>query len=163
MTRPRSDGIALSRLAELGLQLPQVPSPAGSYRPYARIGDSVMTAGQLPLWEGRLHRTGKLGIDVDLDDGIELARIAGLNVLAVLAAASGDLDQVVIVKVNVYVASAPTFTDQHLVANGASDLFASVLEDQGVHARAAVGVASLPMDSPVEVDVVAEISAAWSA
>ena len=146
------------RLAELGLTLPTMPAPAAAYRPYARVGDSVMTAGQLPVVEGRLPRTGRLGREVDLDTGIELARIAGLNVLAVLEAASGDLDRVAIVKVNVFVASDPMFVEQHLVANGASDLFSAVLGDHGVHARSAVGVACLPLNSPVEIDVVAQLT-----
>lgn len=157
MTRASRSATAISRLAELGLSLPPVPSPAAAYRPYARVGDSVMTAGQLPVAEGRLVRTGRLGREVDLEAGIELARLAGLNVLAVLEAASGDLDAVAIVKVNVFVACDPVFVEQHLVANGASELFSAVLGDHGVHARSAVGVASLPMGSPVEVDAVAQL------
>lgn len=159
MTRAPRESAAIARLAELGLSLPPVPSPAAAYRPYVRVGDSVMTAGQLPIVDGRLVRTGRLGREIDLEAGIELARLAGLNVLAVLEAASGDLDTVAVVKVNVFVACDPSFIEQHLVANGASELFSAVLGDHGVHARSAVGVASLPMDSPVEVDVVAQLRA----
>ena len=149
---------ANDRLAELGLRLPSPPAPAAAYQPWAQAPDGagglVFTAGQLPVVDGALPRTGKLGAELATADGAELARTAALNVLAVAAAALGDLDRVRVVKVTVFVASAPDFTEQHLVANGASQLFADVLGDAGVHARSAVGVPVLPLDSPVEVEAI---------
>ncbi len=145
---------ATDRLEELGLTLPQVPTPAAAYQPFATVGEFAFTAGQLPVVDGALPRTGKLGSDLSTDEGARLARTAALNVLAVAAAAFDGLDAVRVVKVTVFVASDPTFTEQHLVANGASELLGDVLGDQGVHARSAVGVASLPKDAPVEVEAV---------
>ncbi len=148
---------ATQRLADLGLSLPSVPTPAGAYQPFAASGQLILTAGQLPTVDGTLQQTGKLGDVLTTDDGNQLARTAALNVLAIAAAASGDLDRVRVVKLTVFVASAPTFTEQHLVANGASNLIGEVLGDRGVHARSAVGVAVLPLDSPVEVEAILEV------
>ncbi|MFA9432877.1 RidA family protein [Egicoccus sp. AB-alg2] len=149
---------ALDRLSELGLELPSAPAPAAAYQPWAQLPDGagglVFTAGQLPVVDGVLPRTGKLGADLATDEGAALARTAALNVLAVAAAAIGDLDRVRVVKLTVFVASTPDFTEQHLVANGASELLADVLGDAGVHARSAVGVPVLPLDSPVEVEAI---------
>lgn len=145
-----------ARLEELGLELPEVPAPAAAYRPTARAGDLVLTAGQLPLVDGALSTTGKLG-DLSTEEGAELARTAALNVLAAAASAAGSLDRVRIVKLTVFVASDPAFTEQHLVANGASELLGEVLGERGVHARSAVGVASLPLGAPVEVEAVVEV------
>lgn len=145
---------ASDRLAELGLELPAVPTPAAAYQPWSRTGDLVLTAGQLPVVDGSLRRTGKLGREVTTEQGADLARIAALNVLAVAAAAIGSLDVVRVLKVTVFVASTPDFTEQHLVANGASELLGEVLGDAGVHARSAVGVPVLPLDSPVEVEAI---------
>ncbi|MFA9444024.1 RidA family protein [Egicoccus sp. AB-alg6-2] len=149
---------AQQRLEELGLELPFAPAPAAAYQPWAQLPDTagglVFTAGQLPVVDGTLPRTGKLGADLDTEEGAALARTAALNVLAVAAAAFGDLDRVRVVKVTVFVASSPDFTEQHLVANGASQLLADVLGNAGVHARSAVGVPVLPMDSPVEVEAI---------
>jgi enamine deaminase RidA (YjgF/YER057c/UK114 family) len=145
---------AQQRLHELGLELPAAPAPAAAYQPWASAGGFVFTAGQLPVVDGALPRTGKLGTDLTTEEGAELARTAALNVLAVAAAAFDDLDAVEVVKLTVFVASSPDFTEQHLVANGASDLLAAVLGDAGVHARSAVGVPVLPLDSPVEVEAV---------
>ncbi len=142
------------RLAALGLSLPPVPTPAAAYQPYARTGSLVFTAGQLPVVDGELIRTGRLGAELTTDEGADLARAAALNVLAVAAEAAGSLDRVRIVKVVVFVASADGFTEQHLVANGASTLLGEVLGDAGVHARSAVGVPSLPLGAPVEVEAV---------
>jgi enamine deaminase RidA (YjgF/YER057c/UK114 family) len=142
------------RLQELGLVLPPAPAPAASYQPWAQAGELVFTAGQLPVVGGALPRTGKLGSDLTTEEGADLARTAALNVLAVAAAAFDDLDAVRVVKLTVFVASEPSFAEQHLVANGASDLLAAVLGDAGVHARSAVGVPVLPLDSPVEVEAV---------
>jgi enamine deaminase RidA (YjgF/YER057c/UK114 family) len=142
------------RLQGLGLVLPPAPAPAASYQPWAQAGELVFTAGQLPVVGGALPRTGKLGVDLTTEEGAELARTAALNVLAVAAAAFDDLDAVRVVKLTVFVASEPSFAEQHLVANGASDLLAAVLGDAGVHARSAVGVPVLPLDSPVEVEAI---------
>ncbi|MFW5933950.1 MAG: RidA family protein [Actinomycetota bacterium] len=143
---------ATERLADLGLSLPSMPTPAAAYQPFAGAHGVVLTAGQLPVVDGELPRTGKLGDELSTDEGAQLARIAALNVLAVGAEAFGGLDAVRVVKLTVFVASDPAFTEQHLVANGASELVGEVLGDQGVHARSAVGVAALPKDSPVEVE-----------
>jgi enamine deaminase RidA (YjgF/YER057c/UK114 family) len=142
------------RLAALGLSLPAVPSPAAAYQPWSSAGELVFTAGQLPIVDGQLPSTGLLGDDIDVEAGAGLARIAALNVLAVGAAALGDLDAVRVVKVTVFVASAAGFTEQHLVANGASALLGDVLGDAGLHARSAVGVPALPLGSPVEVEAI---------
>jgi enamine deaminase RidA (YjgF/YER057c/UK114 family) len=143
-----------ARLQELGLVLPPAPKPAASYEPWAQAGELVYTAGQLPVVGGALPRTGKLGTDLTTEEGAELARTAALNVLAVAAEAFEGLDAVRVVKLTVFVASAPSFAEQHLVANGASDLLAAVLGDAGIHARSAVGVPVLPLDSPVEVEAI---------
>jgi enamine deaminase RidA (YjgF/YER057c/UK114 family) len=148
---------AADRLAALGLELPSVPSPAAAYQPFARSGELVLTAGQLPVVDGELPRTGKLGAELSTSEGADLARTAGLNVLAVAAHAAGDLERVRIVKLTVFVASTPDFAEQHLVANGASELLGEVLGEHGVHARSAVGVPVLPLDSPVEVEAIVEV------
>ena len=149
---------ALDRLAALGLTLPAAPAPAAAYQPWAQLpeaaGGLVLTAGQLPVVDGALPRTGKLGDALTTDEGAALARTAALNVLAVAAAALGDLDRVRVVKLTVFVASTPDFTEQHLVANGASEFLADVLGEAGVHARSAVGVPVLPLDSPVEIEAI---------
>ncbi len=142
------------RLAELGLVLPVVPTPAAAYRPYAVEGDRVLTAGQLPVRSGALEVTGRLGAELTTAQGAAEARIAGLNLLAVGAAALGSLDAVRVVKLTVFVASTPEFQEHHLVANGASELLGEVLGEAGVHARSAVGVAALPLGAPVEVEAV---------
>lgn len=151
---------AADRLAALGLELPDVPTPAAAYQPWRRAGDLVFTAGQLPVVDGALPRTGKLGAELTTADGAELARTAALNVLAAAAAAAGDLDRVRVVKLTVFVASTPDFVEQHLVANGASELIGEVLGDEGIHARSAVGVPALPLDAPVEVEAVLEVRGA---
>jgi len=150
---------ASTRLAELGLELPQAAAPIGSYQPAVRVGDLVHTSGQLPLAEGQLVATGKLGAGVDLDAGAEAAGVAALNAIAAIALQAGGVDNIIkIIKVVVFVASAADFTAQPKVANGASDLLADVFGDAGVHARSAVGVAVLPMDAPVEVEILAQVS-----
>lgn len=148
---------AADRLAELGLSLPAVPTPAAAYQPHRRAGDLVFTAGQLPVVDGDLPQTGRLGAEVTTDEGAELARTAALNVLAVAVDAVGDIDRVRIVKLTVFVASDPAFAEQHLVANGASELLGEVLGEDGLHARSAVGVAALPRNSPVEVEAIVEV------
>ncbi len=149
---------AQERLAALGLDLPPPPAPAAAYVPHTRVGDVVMTAGQLPLVDGALVATGRVGDHVTLEQAQDAARTAALNLLAVAAdAAEGDLDRVRVVKLTVFVSSADDFTDQHLVANGASLLLAEVLGDAGIHARSAVGVPRLPLDAPVEVEAMLEL------
>lgn len=142
------------RLAALGLSLPEVPTPAAAYQPYASTGELVLTAGQLPVRGGVLGVTGRLGAELTTEQGAAEARIAALNLLAVGAAAFGSLDAVRVVKLTVFVASAEAFQEHHLVANGASQLLGEVLGDAGVHARSAVGVAALPLGAPVEVEAV---------
>ncbi|MEU1392669.1 MULTISPECIES: RidA family protein [unclassified Nonomuraea] len=147
------------RIAELGHELPQPVTPLAAYVPTARTGDLVYTSGQVPMLEGKLHQTGKLGIDLGVDEGKAQARICVLNALAALKAELGELSRVRrIVKVVVFVASAPSFTEQPQVANGASDFLAEVFGEAGKHARSAVGVAALPLDAPVEVELIAEVS-----
>ena len=145
------------RLAELGITLPQLAAPAGSYLPFARTGNLVFTAGQLPFVDGRLPATGKVGAEVTPEDAKEYARLAGLNVLAAIDAAVG-LDAVErVVKIVGFVASAEGFTGQPGVINGVSDLMAQVFGEAGRHARSAVGVAELPLGSPVEVEAIVQV------
>ena len=145
------------RLAELGIELPQLAAAAGSYLPTARTGNLVFTAGQLPFVEGRLPATGRVGAEVSPEDAQGYARQAALNVLAALHAAVGIDNVERIVKVVGFVASAEGFTGQPGVVNGASDLFAEVFGEAGRHARSAVGVAQLPLGSPVEVEAIAQV------
>lgn len=146
------------RLADLGVTLPQAAAPAANYVPYSRTGDLVMTAGQLPLKDGKLIATGLLGRDLDTAAGQEAAKYCAVNILAQAKAAIGDLARIKrIVKITVFVASAPSFTEQHLVANGASDFLVAALGDKGKHARSAVGTAVLPLNAPVEIEAVIEV------
>ena len=144
------------RLAALGLVLPPVPTPAAAYVPAVRYGDLVIVSGQLPLVDGTLVATGLVGdgpVEHDVRAAAELARRCALNVLAAAAAVAGGLDALAsVLRVGVFVASAGGFTQQHLVADGASELMGAVLGPEAVHARAAVGVARLPLDAPVEVE-----------
>lgn len=150
---------AEERLAELGLTLPEVATPAGAYVPALRSGPYVYTAGQVPLVRGELPRSGKVGAEVSPEEAKELAGTCALNALAAVRSVAGDLDSVVrVVKVTGFVASAPDFTGQPGVINGASELLGQVLGDKGVHARSAVGVAVLPMDAPVEVEIQVELA-----
>lgn len=147
------------RLAELGIELPAAVAPAASYLPYCQAGNLLFTAGQLPMAGGKLVFTGLLGKDLSIEEGQTAARTCAINVLAqARAAAGGDLEKIVrLVKLTVFVASAPDFTDQHIVANGASEFLADVLGPRGHHARSAVGTASLPLNAPVEVEAVIEL------
>ena len=146
------------RLADLGLSLPTVPAPLAAYVPAVRFEDLVYTAGQLPLVNGTLQAVGKVGAEVSVEDAAECARIAALNGLAAVADLTGDLDVIRrVVKVVVYVAGASGFTDQPLVANGASGLLKEIFGEAGRHARSAVGVAALPLDAPVEVELVVAV------
>jgi len=147
------------RLAALGLTLPPVAAPVAAYVPAVRSGPYVYTAGQLPLADGKLPRTGKVGAQVSVDEAAELARTCALNALAAVALVAGGLSAVTrIVKVTGFVASDPSFTGQPLVVNGASELLLEVFGEAGRHARSAVGVAVLPLDAPVEVELIAEVT-----
>ncbi|HVF19586.1 MAG TPA: RidA family protein [Mycobacteriales bacterium] len=146
------------RLVELGLVLPAVVPPVAAYIPAVRTGNLVYTSGQLPMVDGAMPATGKVGAEVDPDTAKDLARICALNALAAITTVTGDLSAVRrIVKVVGFVASAPGFTGQPAVVNGASELFGEVFGDAGRHARSAVGVAVLPLDAPVEVEVIVEV------
>lgn len=131
-----------------------MPAPAAAYRPWTRLGELVFTAGQVPIRGGQLEMAGRLGGGISVEDGQKLAALAALNVLAIANEAFGSLDAVRVVKLTVFVASTESFTDQHLVANGASELLSDVLGEAGHHARSAVGVPALPLNSPVEVEAV---------
>ncbi|MGI5349722.1 RidA family protein [Streptomyces sp. CA-250714] len=147
------------KLAELGLTLPDTPTPAGAYVPAVQTGRYVYTAGQVPLVKGTLPMTGKVGAEVTPEEAKDLARTAALNALAAVKSVAGDLDRIVrVVKVTGFVASAQDFTGQPGVINGASELLGEVLGDKGVHARSAVGVAVLPLDAPVEVELQVELA-----
>lgn len=147
------------RLSNLGVTLPAAAAPAANYLPFTRSGNLLFTAGQLPLRDGKLQVAGLLGKEVDTAAGAEAARLCAINVLAQAKAALGDLEKIVrIVKITVFVASTPGFTEQHLVANGASDFLAAALGERGKHARAAVGTASLPLNAAVEVEAVIEVA-----
>ncbi|TWG95606.1 enamine deaminase RidA (YjgF/YER057c/UK114 family) [Nocardioides sp. J9] len=146
------------RLAELGLTVPDVVPPVAAYVPAVRSGAHVFTAGQIPMRDGELVATGKVGDTATPEQATGAARQCALNALAAIRSQTGTLEGVRIVKVVVFVASTPDFTGQPAVANGASELFAQVFGDAGVHARSAVGVAALPLDATVEVEVVAEVA-----
>ena len=145
------------RLGQLGVALPQVAVPLASYVPAARSGNLVYTAGQLPMQAGKLARTGKVGTDVTPEEGKALARICALNALAAVDSLVGIDSVTQVVKVVGFVASAPGFNGQPGVINGASDFLVEVFGDRGAHARSAVGVSELPLDAPVEVELVVEV------
>lgn len=148
------------KLAELGLTLPEVAAPVAAYVPAVRSGEHVFTSGQLPMVAGKLQNTGKVGAEVTPDEAKALAQICALNALAAVKSVIGDLDRIEqVVKVVGFVASAPDFTGQPGVVNGASELLGSVLGAAGVHARSAVGVAVLPLDAPVEVEIQVRVAA----
>ena len=148
-----------ARLRELGYELPGVAKPLASYVPAVRVGDQVWTSGQLPLVEGALPLTGKVGAEVTTEQAQEQARIAALNALAAIDA-EVRLDNVSrVVKIVGFVASDPAYADQPVVINGASDFIGQVFGDAGKHARSAVGVAALPKNAPVEIELIVEIAA----
>ena len=152
-------GAVAARLAELGLTLPQVTKPVASYVPAAVTGNLVFTAGQLPFADGALPATGKVGAEVSAEDAQRFARTCALNALAAAESVIGSLDRVTrIVKVVGFVASTPDFTGQPAVINGASDVLGEIFGDAGRHARSAVGVAVLPLDAPVEVELILEFA-----
>jgi enamine deaminase RidA (YjgF/YER057c/UK114 family) len=146
------------RLRELGIELPAVAKPIGSYVPAIRAGNEVFTSGQLPMREGALMCAGKVGAEVSLEQASEVARQCAINALAAAAGACGGVDKIArIIHCRVYVNSAAGFADQPKVANGASDFLAEVFGDAGKHARAAVGVSELPINAPVELELLAEV------
>ena len=146
-----------SRLEELGIKLPATPAPAGAYVPATRAGNLVFTAGQLPLEAGELNVRGKVGDTVGVGEAREAARLCAMNALAAASTQTGGVDGITrIVKVTGFVASAPGFNGQPQVINGASEFLGEIFGDAGLHARSAVGVAELPMDAPVEVELVVE-------
>ena len=146
------------RLEALGLSIPEVAKPVAAYIPALRSGNHVFTSGQLPMRDGQLMLTGKVGGEVSQEEAVECARQCGLNALAAVRAEVGELSAIKrIVKVVAFVASTPDFTGQPLVANGVSELLGEVFGDAGRHARSAVGVSVLPLDAPVEVELIVEV------
>jgi enamine deaminase RidA (YjgF/YER057c/UK114 family) len=155
-----SDGVSTpeERLAALGLAVPAVAAPVAAYIPAVRSGNHVFTSGQLPMREGQLMATGKVGGEVTQEEAVACARQCALNALAAVRAEIGELSAIKrVVKVVAYVASTPDFTSQPLVANGVSELLGEVFGESGRHARSAVGVPVLPLDAPVEVELVVEV------
>ena len=148
-----------TRLEELGIKLPATPAPAGAYVPATRAGNLIFTAGQLPLEAGELNIRGKVGDTVGVDEASEAARLCAMNALAAASTLTGGVGGISrIVKVTGFVASAPSFNEQPQVINGASEFLGEIFGKAGLHARSAVGVAELPLDAPVEVELVVEAS-----
>lgn len=145
------------RLEAQGVVLPAAAAPAANYVPFARTGNMIFTAGQLPLKDGKLAYKGLLGRDLDTEQGREAAKFCAVNILAQAKAAAGDLERVRLVKITVFVASSVGFAEQHLVANGASDFLVAVLGEKGKHARSAVGMSALPLDAAVEIEAILEV------
>jgi len=147
------------RLAALEMELPRVAAPVGSYVPAIRSGHYVLTSGQLPFRDGAVVCTGKVGADVSIEEAFAAAAIAALNGVAAAAQAAGGLDRIArVVRVGVYVNSASGFHEQPKVANGASELLAGIFGDAGRHARSAVGVAELPLDAAIELELMVEVT-----
>lgn len=150
---------ANQRISELGIVLPQVATPAGAYVPAVVSGNLVFTAGQIPLVDGKLAATGKVGKDLTAEQAKDIARICALNAVAAVKSVIGDLDRVKkVVKVVGFVSSDPSFSQQPAVVNGASELLEQIFGEKGIHARSAVGVAVLPLDAPVEVELIVEFA-----
>ncbi len=146
------------KLKELGITIPEAPAPLASYVPAVVTGNYVFTAGQLPMQEGKLVYTGKVKTDVNIDDAYKAARICAINCLSAVKSAIGNLDKIEkIVKLSVFVASSEGFTAQPKVANGASDLMVEIFGDAGKHARSAVGVSELPLNAPVEIEMIVKV------
>lgn len=147
------------RLKELGIELPAAPQPVANYVPVVRVGDLLFLSGVLPSKNGQLVITGKLGAEVSIEQGVAAAKLAVLNALAIVNAEAGSLNRVKrIVKMVGHIASASGFTDQPLVLNGASDLLVAVFGEAGRHARVAVGAAELPRQSPIEIELIVQVS-----
>jgi enamine deaminase RidA (YjgF/YER057c/UK114 family) len=149
-----------ARLAELGLKLPAVPAPLAAYKPAVRSGTYVYTSGQLPFVDGELAGTGKVGAEVTTEEAVGYARISAINALAAVHQLVGIESVVRVVKMLGYVASSPDFYGQSAVVNGASNLLSEIFGDTGRHARSAVGVAVLPLDAPVEIELIVEVAPA---
>ncbi|AGA06463.1 RidA family protein [Sinorhizobium meliloti] len=148
-----------TRLTELGIVLPQAVAPVANYVPYVVSGSMLYISGQLPMENGKVAVTGHVGKDVDVAGAQRAAELCAINILAQAKAALGELGRIRrLVKINGFVASTPDFVEQHLVINGASNLLANALGEAGKHARAAVGMASLPFNAAVEIDAVIEIA-----
>ncbi|HIC29806.1 MAG TPA: RidA family protein [Rhodospirillales bacterium] len=152
-------GPITTRLAELGIELPEPAAPAANYIPFVVTGNLIFVSGQITVWNGELRHIGRLGENIDIDEGYQAARLCGLNLIAqAKAAAQGDLDKIKrVVKLGGFVNSTPDFTDQPKVINGTSDLMAEVFGEGGKHARFAVGAPTLPLGVAVEVDGVFEL------
>ncbi|WP_274424153.1 RidA family protein [Chelativorans sp. YIM 93263] len=147
------------RLLALGVELPTPSKPAANYVPFVQSGNLLFMSGQLPMKDGKLMAMGLLGRELGIEAGKLAAKWCAVNILAQARAAIDDLERITrVVKITVFVASTPDFTEQHLVANGASDFLVSALGEKGHHARAAVGMAALPMNAPVEIDATIEVS-----
>jgi enamine deaminase RidA (YjgF/YER057c/UK114 family) len=147
------------KLRELGIALPSAPAAVGAYDPWVRTGNLIVTSGQLPWQDGKLVCTGKLGTDVTIEQGYQAARTCAINAVAQLKAAVGDLDKVVrIVRLDGFVQSGPGFQDQPKVLNGASELFNQVFGPRGRHTRTAIGISEMPLNAPVQLAVIAEVS-----
>ncbi|SOC38757.1 enamine deaminase RidA (YjgF/YER057c/UK114 family) [Rhizobium subbaraonis] len=148
-----------TRIKELGYTIPDAAAPAANYVPYVISGSILHISGQLPIADGKIAVTGHLGKDVDVASGQKAAELCAVNLLAQAKAALGDLSRIKrIIKINGFVASVPTFVEQHLVINGASNLLVNALGEPGKHARAAVGMAALPLNAAVEIDAIMEIA-----
>ena len=146
------------KLHELGFGMPEAPKPLASYIPVTKVGNLVFTAGQIPLSNGELKYSGKVGKDISLEDGVNAAEVCTINCLSVIKSEIGNLDDIKkIVKVTVFVNSADGFTDQPKVANGASNLLVNVFGDKGKHVRSAVGVNELPINCSVEIEMIVEV------
>ena len=152
-------GPITTRLAELGIELPEPAAPAANYIPFVVTGNLIFVSGQITVWNGELRHIGRLGENIDIDEGYQAARLCGLNLIAqAKAAAQGDLDKIKrVVKLGGFVNSTPDFTDQPKVANGASELMVAALGEAGKHARSAVGVPVLPLGAAVEVDAIVAV------
>lgn len=147
----------LERLSELGITLPAVAAPVAVYVPAIRVGDQVWTSGQLPFVDGKLPAVGKLGADITVEQGADYARQAALNALAAVDALVGINNVKRVLKIVGFVASADGFAEQPAVVNGASNLIGEIFGEAGAHARSAVGVAELPLSSPVEIEIIVEV------
>ena len=147
-----------ARLIELGIQIPEAPKPVAAYIPAKKVGNLVFTAGQLPMVNGELISKGLLGKDVEIEEANKAARVCALNALAAIKGVVGDLDQIKqIVRGVGYVASVPTFTQQPAIVNGASELLVEIFGENGKHARSAVGMAVLPLNASVEIELTVEV------
>lgn len=147
----------IERLSELGITLPAVAAPVAAYVPAIRVGDQVWTSGQLPFVDGKLPAVGKLGADITVEQGADYARQAALNALAAVDALVGIHNVKRVLKIVGFVASADGFAEQPAVVNGASNLIGEIFGEAGAHARSAVGVAELPLSSPVEIEIIVEV------